>query len=220
MATRYKLTDQDGYTRRGQSNETLWKIGEWVEATGNPRQDLCSDGWIHWYSHPLLAVLMNPIHACIKNPRLWEIETGGEEKTDHELKGGSRRVRSIKELPVPRVTTAQLVRVAILCGKKVYKDVKWLQWADGWLSGKDKSARAARDAAAACAAYAAADAAYAARDAAAACAAACAAYAAADAACAAYAAADAARDAAAACADTTIDLVTLIQQAIEEEGTC
>lgn len=71
---------------------------------------------------------------------------------------------------------------AILCAKRVYKEVSWVSWADKWLSGEDRSVAAARAAARAAAAAAAA---YAAADAYAA------AYAAADADAAVYAAADA-----------------------------
>jgi hypothetical protein len=170
-------------TRQGKVNETHWTVGEWVEANNDGLKGLCSDGYVHWYADSLLAVLLNPIHADIDNPRLWEIETAGYELTDGQLKGGSQSVRLLREIPLPAVTVEQRIRFAILCGQEVYADAAWNLWADNWLSGKDRTATAAtaafaaanaaarddaRDAAAAAAdaAYAAAYAAYAAADAA------------------------------------------------------
>ena len=153
-----KLTDQDGYTRRDSTGETLWRIGEWHEA--KPGDDtLCTDKWIHCYAHPLLAVLHNPAHANIENPRMWECEVDGDVKHDGLMKSGTKRLRVIKEIIVPVVTNDQRIAYAIYCAMSVYGDPDWIKWADGWLSGEDRSANAAY---AAYAAYAAAYAAYAA----------------------------------------------------------
>jgi hypothetical protein len=195
---RYKLTTQDMKTRKGYSNETTWEIGKWVESTGDIAKGLCSDAYIHWYSHPLLAVLLNPIHANIENPRLWEVETDGKELTNGHLKGGSRRVRLIQELPIPEITTEQRVRFAILCAKRVYEDEAWNAWADEWLSGANQSYVAAYAAANTHAnAYAAVAVAYAAANA--------------DAD---VAAANADAAVAAANADATIDLIAIAEEAI------
>ena len=64
----YKLTDGDGQTMSG----TQWGPG--VSHSGTGEGELCGPGWIHAYEHPLIAVLLNPIHANIQNPRLWEAE--------------------------------------------------------------------------------------------------------------------------------------------------
>lgn len=145
---RYKLTTQDMKTRAGKSNEVTWEVGKWVEATGDIGDGLCSDAYIHWYEgSPELAILLNPIHANIKKPRCWEVECGGEEAMDHGLKGGSRRVRLVREVPVPEITIEHKVRFAILCAKETCGDPAWNQWADRWLSGEDRSERASRAAA-------------------------------------------------------------------------
>ena len=144
---RYKLTTQDMKTRAGESNEVTWEVGKWVEATGDIGNGLCSDAYIHWYEgSPELALLLNPIHANIKKPRCWEVECGGEEAMDHGLKGGSRRVRLVREVPVPEITMEHRVRFAILCAKETCDDPAWNRWADKWLSGEDRSNRAAWDA--------------------------------------------------------------------------
>ena len=95
--TLYKLTDQDGRTRAGQAGETQWGLGVKHKATGKPGQALCTDGWIHAYKHPLLALLMNPIHAKICNPRLWECE-GRIGKRAGQLKCGCRTLTTVREI--------------------------------------------------------------------------------------------------------------------------
>jgi len=141
---RYKLTTQDMRTRPYERNETRWVVGKWVEAIGDPEQGLCSDAYIHWYDDPLLAILLNPVHACLDNPRLWEVETEGKELTDEQAKGGSRRVRLVREIDVPEITMEMCVTFAILCVKVVYQDREWNTWADRWLSGEDRTKAAAR----------------------------------------------------------------------------
>ena len=163
---KYKLTDQFLKTY----NDFQWEIGKKVTTSGNG--ELCSDGWLHYSHHPLLAVLLNPIHAEIENPRIFEVEAGGEHLDDHGLKGGCTEMTLVKEIELPVFRTTQRVAFAILCAKGVYKDKDWNKWADNWLSGKDRSTASAASAAA----YAATTDAYAATDAATAYAAAYAAY--------------------------------------------
>ena len=130
----FKLTTQEGKTR----NETQWGENISHEATGDIKQDLCSDAWIHAYTHPLLAVLMNPAHADIENPILWEGKGEGEAKFE-PLKCGFRKFTTLKKIPLPEVTDVQKVAFGILCAKEVYKDSSWNQWADKWLSGEDRT---------------------------------------------------------------------------------
>ena len=135
----YKLTDADAKTRGG----TEWGPG--VSHSGTGEGKLCGPGWIHAYADPLLAVLLNPIHACFPRPRLWEAE-GEVSKTDG-LKVGCRTVTTSREIPLPEITTAQKVAFAILAVKEVCDDPAWNAWADRWLSGEDRSESAAWSAA-------------------------------------------------------------------------
>ena len=171
----YKLTDKNNRTK----NDTQWGLNVSHTVTGT-NENLCSDGWIHFYTEPLMAVLMNPIHAKFIKPKLWEAEASGE--MSHELlKSGCKTLTTIKEIPLPKVSRIQRIAFVILCAKEVCKDEKWNSWADKWLSGEDRSketAAAAANAAAGVAAgyaafhaafhaaYAAANAAYAAANAA------------------------------------------------------
>jgi len=155
MANLYKLTDSCGKTRNG----TQWGPG--VSHSGTGEGELCRPGWIHAYEHPLVAVLMNPTHADFKNPRLWEAE-GKIAIRDGQLKCGCKTLTTVREIPLPAVTTEMRVRFAILCAKEVCASYRaWNAWADKWLSGEDRS-----EAAAWAAAWAAAEAAWAAAEAA------------------------------------------------------
>ena len=187
----FKLTTQEGKTH----NETQWGENVTHEATGDIKQGLCSDAWIHAYTHPLLAVLMNPVHADIENPILWEGKGEGEAKFE-PLKCGFRKFTTLKKIPLPEVTDVQKVAFGILCAKEVYKDSSWNQWADKWLSGEDrtKSSAYAASSAASSAARAAANAAYAAD---------------------AYAASDAASSAASKATGKELDFVSVALKAME-----
>jgi hypothetical protein len=138
-----KLTDQDLKTYNG----CQWALGEWKETSGNG--DLCSPGWLHGYKHPLLAVLLNPIHATFDNPRLFRIEVAGLMKDDLGLKFGATEMRLVEEISLPAVTDEQRVRFAIFCALEVCKDAKFVAWANRWLSGEDQSSAAAESAQAA-----------------------------------------------------------------------
>jgi len=85
MTTLYKLTDQQGRTRPGGANETQW--GEGVTHTAPGKGALCTEAYIHAYTHPLLAVLLNPIGGNYEDPLIWESE-GIVERDDHGLKVG------------------------------------------------------------------------------------------------------------------------------------
>lgn len=150
MTLLYKLTDQDHKTRAGYDNETQWGEGIEHSAKGDASEDLCSDGWLHAYTDFLLAVLLNPVHANIRKPVLWEAE-GYVGKSDG-CKVGCRKLKTVRIIPLPKVTIEQRVRFAILCVKQIYADAQWNAWADTWLIGKDRSHLAAAKASAAAAA--------------------------------------------------------------------
>jgi pyruvate/2-oxoglutarate dehydrogenase complex dihydrolipoamide acyltransferase (E2) component len=167
----FKLTNQALQTH----NNFQWTLNRWCEAPGTG--ELCTNGWLHWYHSPELALFLNPIHANIDNPRLFVAEASGAMRDDNGLKGGSTKLRIVQEIQYVAPTTEQRVKFTILCASAVYRDKSFIKWANGWLDGSDRScgaadkaywaaAAAARAAAAAAAARAAA--AYAAADAAAA----------------------------------------------------
>lgn len=95
----YKLTDAEGNTHGG----THWGPGVTHEAPGSGR-DFCSPDLIHFYNSPLLAVLLNPIHADFREPRLWECEVKGTVSSDLGLKFGAKSITTTRELPVPTLS--------------------------------------------------------------------------------------------------------------------
>jgi hypothetical protein len=199
MTTLYKLTNAYDQTH----NKTQW--GENVTHSGTGEGPLCGPGWIHAYTDPVLAALLNPIHADFAQPRLWEAE-GEVTLNDNGIKVGCLSLTTVKRIPLPEITRTQRVRFAILCALEVYPEPGFVAWAQARLSGMDHSRESARAAAAAWAARAAeaAAAAWAARAAAAAWAARAA------------AAAWAARAAEAAAAAKPLDLIALARQAVSE----
>jgi hypothetical protein len=136
MTTLYKLTDKDGRTR----GETQW--GEGVTHTTDGHGNLCGPGWLHAYTDPLLAVLLNPIHGNFADPLLWKCK-GKIGKRDHGLKVGCTSLTTLRQIPMPAVTTEQRVRFGILCAWEVYAEPAWREWADAWLAGASRSERAA-----------------------------------------------------------------------------
>ena len=194
-----KLTDTNGQTHGG----CQWGEGVRNTATGEGIE-LCSDGVIHYYADPLLAVFANPRHGDYDPATmiLWEFTPDSEVNGD-ALKKGCKAGMTVKQIPLPEITTEQRVEIGIRAAKAVYKDQKWNEWADAWLSGEDRT----RDAAEAATEATAEAAAWAAR--------AAAGDAAEDAAHAAWAAAHAAA-AADAGADDNIEVLAIIKQMVEE----
>ncbi len=134
------LTDQNMQTH----NEFQWELGVWKEAPG--AGDLCSAGWLHAYEHgPELAIALNPIHARIKNPRVFRAVGSGRVLRDGQLKIGVQRLQLVEELPAPVIGAEALARWAILCAREACRDAAFLAWSDAWLSGEDRSQKAAVD---------------------------------------------------------------------------
>lgn len=133
----YKLTDQNMQTYNG----FQWSLNK--EATSSGEGKLCSNGWLHFYSDPLLAIFLNPIHANIKIPRLFEGIAGNTLLHDGELKSGTTSLILTKELDVPFVSITNRIAFGILCAKKVYFNVEWNKWADDWLNNVDRTEKSA-----------------------------------------------------------------------------
>ena len=133
-----KLTDRNGQTRRG----CQWGEGVSHKATGQGTA-LCSDGVIHYYTDPLLAVFADPIHGNFgETALLWEFEPDKEVASD-ALKKGCKRGTTIEQIEKPVITLEQRVSIAIKLALLVYTNPKFVLWANAWLSGKDRSAEAA-----------------------------------------------------------------------------
>lgn len=140
----YKLTSGDMLA----SDKTVWTLGEWHERSGvGP---IFSGGWIHAYEDPLIAVFMNPAHADIFKPRMFVAEGAGAFLDDRGLICGVSRLRIIRELEMPVISSAVRVRTAILCAQHVPVSMErpdnniWSEWASNWLK-KDPVARSEKE---------------------------------------------------------------------------
>ena len=138
----YKVTNQDGKTQGG----TQWAPDITHNALGAPDQPLCTDSWIHYYETLPLAVFMHPTHTDFPNPRFWEFEPIGNTICSND-KSGARAGRTVREVQAPAVTTEQRIAFGIFAALEVSQEPSFTTWAEGWLSGSDRSNKAARAAA-------------------------------------------------------------------------
>jgi len=201
----YKLTDGNDQTFGG----CQW--GEGVENTAPGTGELCTAGWLHACTDPLLAVMLNPIYADLDltTAHLWEAE-GDVGRDDHGLQVGCTRLKTLRRIALPSVSLEARIRFGICCALAVCEEPPWIAWANGWLSGRDHSSRSAWGAWASAEAEAARGAAWLAS--------ASAAEAAAWSTWAAWASAGAAAWAASAAGAAQLDLARLAREAIEAEG--
>lgn len=137
----YKLLTKEMKSRQGWYNEMDWSdVGEWHEATGHG--GLCTEGVLHDYDDPWIAAVMNPAHAKIADPVMYETERGGDVETDG-LKCGSKRLRLTRQVDIPDVPLVQRVAFGIFASLRAYRCPDYLVWAGKWLSGEDRSATSA-----------------------------------------------------------------------------
>ena len=125
----YKLLSQDLTS----FNNTKWELNETITISV-PGNQMCTNQVLHCYNHPLLAVILNSIHADIFKPRLFEISVDIIVNSDG-LKFASKSQTLIKEIPLPEISTEQVTEFSIRVAKLVCKDEKWNSWADSWLDG-------------------------------------------------------------------------------------
>lgn len=126
----YKLTDINGQTR----NNTQWGEGI-TNCAKYGKGELCSEYYVHAYTHPLLAVFFNPIHAQIENPRLWEAK-GRIVKRNHGREMGCKSLTTICEIPCPTITPEQHMRFGMLGALKVCTNSVFIAWAKKWLNNR------------------------------------------------------------------------------------
>jgi hypothetical protein len=136
----FKLVDRDGYTRRGQSGETLWRVGEIVRPTGVGSEP-CRPGVLHGYVAPEVAILANSVHANITNPQCLRVETvnDGYWETDGLKRWTQSSLRVVEKIQLPALPIVERAAWTILLAP--HSSTR--NWAIGWLSGRDRSVAAA-----------------------------------------------------------------------------
>ena len=134
----YKLTNGSGMTR----GNTQWRenVTHRAEEEGN---ELCTGQVVHAYRDRYLAVFHDPIAGSYGDTALlWEAR--GRVVADDGLKVGCKSLTTRRQIPLPVITTEQRVEIAIRTSLLVYKETSYVAWAEGWLSGKDRTRDAAR----------------------------------------------------------------------------
>lgn len=136
--TLYKITNCSGHTR----GNTSWGEGTTHQVKWSGA--MCTEGCLHAYRSPELAVLMDPIHGqYFPHGSLWKAK--GVVRLDDGTKVGCARLTTVEIIKKPIITKEQLVEIAIRCVMTKYKDEYWTRWAIAWLDGSDRSLRTAED---------------------------------------------------------------------------
>jgi len=130
-----KLTRRDRTTYNGY----LWTPGEWRTASGDG--PLCSSAYLHGYDTVEVALLMNAAHANIlpADAIVWDAEYRGKRLDGLDGKFGATEMRILKELPFTLPTREQCAEFGILNALWVYHEPGFVHWAEGWLSGRDRT---------------------------------------------------------------------------------
>ena len=169
MGEAWKWTSANRRTTGGEGpSATTLQWGEGVEHTVVPwRGVLCTAGVIHCYDDPQLAVLMDPSHGRYSvddSGVLWLCAWSGRTVTAAD-KRGVERLRTIRVVELPVLSTEQRVEIAIRASLVVLPVARrWAEgagrgdvithlavvaaWAGQWLDGTDRSDASASSAAA------------------------------------------------------------------------
>lgn len=129
-----KWVSQDMTTK----NDTKWQEGVPNELPEGHDLMLCYPGLYHYYEHPLLAVMFKDHHVPTNYTKLYEIKVEGTVVEGWD-KSGATKLTLIKELEIPEVTLINKVAFGILCALEVCEDPTFIDWANNWLSGKERS---------------------------------------------------------------------------------
>jgi hypothetical protein len=111
-----------------------------------------SDYWLNKqdpilaYKNVLLAVFMAPTHVAQKYSVMWECEGDIVEQVS-QLKCRCTSLTTLRQIPMPIITLEQRVKFAILCALQLCNEIWFVDWANNWLNGKDRTAMTAINAA-------------------------------------------------------------------------
>lgn len=123
---KYLLVDLKGRSRRGMLIEA-------DRAVANRRLggEIVSRNIWECADSPLLAVIINPLHAECVRPRLFELRgVFDDQKID---------LRRIREVAVPGVSPEQKLAFSMYCIRSLAPDHAFAAWAERWLSNIDRS---------------------------------------------------------------------------------
>jgi len=137
----YFLADQEGHL----ADHRVLQCGKFKQAIGSKDDPLARyAGPIH--TSPLVAALTHPDSVDGDHNKMFEVNRWkvNVDSTNPEA------YTVVKEVPVPTVTLGQKVAFTVATIREIYHDSDFVQWADDWLSGKDRSVESARKCREAC----------------------------------------------------------------------
>jgi hypothetical protein len=111
----FKLTDEKNRT----FNRITWGENITIELAPVDNPKLCTKSVLHAYKSPELAILLNPLHAGIKNPILWEAE--GDICVEDWGKVGCFTLTTIRKIPIPKVNLALFARKCAEAALDIYE---------------------------------------------------------------------------------------------------
>lgn len=132
---KFVVTDAQGVTANG----TRIEAGKLTHTVGAV-DDVCSRIVNLCADSPLLAALQNSSNSPDAGKRLFQIDQWEVSVTSDQ----PRAYTVIKEVPFQEVSLQQKLVFAILALAEVYGDPMYVKWSNGWLSGADRGATAAR----------------------------------------------------------------------------
>lgn len=125
----YKITHMDMSARHG----FQYHLNQEAYATGKG-MELCSDGVLHSYRHPLLATVFRFIHAVdYTNLRIFEAEALGRINEPTQIKLGSKGLKLLKEVKMPVITEEFKLRVIALIGLELSSVKRFRKVMEGYL---------------------------------------------------------------------------------------
>jgi len=117
--TVWKITDSSNYTTAYHHMELIHEL-QWgpmvTHTAAGPDLELCTNGAIHAYLHPMLAALLNPLH------RLWIAEAdidGGIVPPNWQTdcsKIGVRTLTTIKTVDFPQIMVGDIMKLIDAAG--------------------------------------------------------------------------------------------------------
>lgn len=123
---KYLLADLHGRTRRGMTIETKRANGKRYYG-----DDIVSRNIWECADTPLLAIMINPLHAECVRPRLFEISSkfGQDQNTVHR----------VREINLPEVLPEQKLAFAMYCVRSLVSECVFGTWVERWLANNDRS---------------------------------------------------------------------------------
>lgn len=135
----YKITDQHGKSfggmqwGNGVSHTSPGKIYGHDGEVLISEPPISTKHWLHAYTSPILAILLNPVHGRVQYPKLWVCSAiTGVKSVDEQVGCTWLKTEYVTHLPI--IGTINRARWAILAASKVYQDKGYEIWANNWLS--------------------------------------------------------------------------------------